>query len=1104
MLGNSSRGLSLINRPGVVAAAALIAALPGLAGGTALAAPGPAATAAAAARVTPATAQDTPLPGAAFFSCYQGNASGGSYTVPANATAVTIVAWGAAGEDVPGASGGKGAAVTATVPVTGGETLTATPGCDGGLVVPFIGQSPSQGWSQGEEGGRVGGAEGDGDGGVGGLGGASSGVTASGSGTPLVVAGGGGGGGGAGEVASSGGNGGSGSQKGDNGGHGTGTHHANGGTGGTASGNGNGSGTIGGNGYGVAGGGGGGGGGGGYQGGTGGAGGQCLDCGGGGGGGGSSFVTSSATSSKITAGGAAEGNGFIVIAPVLAGLPAPSTTIFSCSGGAQQTYVVPAATYSVSAMAMGAQGGDSGSTDGGPGWGDEATAAIAVGPGDTLGVTAGCPGSEPGVVSGGSGGAGIANGGSGGYGPFGSGGGGGGASGVQVVSSLFYSPGARLVAAGGGGAGSGTDSAVGGAGGWNFTSGGAGEQGENGIIGNIGGGAGGSPGGNGSNTGGSGTGSSYAAGGGGGGYPGGNGGTGDTSSGGGGGEGADYFDPATTSNTSSSAGSGSLNGVVVLVAEPFGVPGAPTGTTATAGVNQASVSWEPPALDGDTPVTSYTVTSKPASAGSPLVTTSTSAVLTNLTPGTPYTFTVKATNLAGTGPASAPSSPVVPYRVPAAPVISSATAGNGAATVSFTPATADTRLGNPITGYTVTARPGVNVTTGPGITQNGTGSPITVTGLTNGQLYTVTVDASNAAGTGPQSKGFVVEPDTLPGAPVTVTAANATQPGDTTGTATVSWQPPASNGGSPIISYTAVSSPGGITAVTNSGQSSVPVTGLTIGTSYTFTVYATNAVGSGPSSAASNAVTPTPVGTPSPPQVPGAATLDQSAYVSCLPPATDGSTPIVSYTVTSSPGGITATGSSCPILVTGLTDGTSYTFTVTATNSAGGTSQPSQPTSPITPHPPSGPPPANDNFAHAQVITGTSGSVSGTNVGATLEPGEQNIQDNAGGASVWYKWTVPANGTYDIDTCSANPGVVGNIGLFVGNSVSTANEIPPGPSSGLCPDNPDGSGEAGSTIIANLSAGETVYIKFDGVNENGSNANPPYEGPFTLEWSEQS
>jgi hypothetical protein len=45
--------------------------------------------------------------------------------------------------------------------------------------------------------------------------------------------------------------------------------------------------------------------------------------------------------------------------------------------------------------------------------------------------------------------------------------------------------------------------------------------------------------------------------------------------------------------------------------------------------------------------------------------------------------------------------------------------------------------------------------------------------------------------------------------------------------------------------------------------------------------------------------------------------------------------PITSYTVTSSPEGITATGASSPIVVTGLTTGTSYTFTVTATNSVG-------------------------------------------------------------------------------------------------------------------------------------------------------------------------
>ena len=39
-----------------------------------------------------------------------------------------------------------------------------------------------------------------------------------------------------------------------------------------------------------------------------------------------------------------------------------------------------------------------------------------------------------------------------------------------------------------------------------------------------------------------------------------------------------------------------------------------------------------------------------------------------------------------------------------------------------------------------------------------------------------------------------------------------------------------------------------------------------------------------------------------------------------------------SYTVTSSPGGLTATGASSPIVVAGLTSATAYTFTVTATN----------------------------------------------------------------------------------------------------------------------------------------------------------------------------
>ncbi len=66
---------------------------------------------------------------------------------------------------------------------------------------------------------------------------------------------------------------------------------------------------------------------------------------------------------------------------------------------------------------------------------------------------------------------------------------------------------------------------------------------------------------------------------------------------------------------------------------------------------------------------------------------------------------------------------------------------------------------------------------------------------------------------------------------------------------------PGSTGGSEITSYTVTSDPGGITATGTT--SPITVIGLTNGVTYTFTVTATNAVGTSPASSRSNAVTPT-------------------------------------------------------------------------------------------------------------------------------------------------------------------------------------------------------------------------------------------------------
>lgn len=92
---------------------------------------------------------------------------------------------------------------------------------------------------------------------------------------------------------------------------------------------------------------------------------------------------------------------------------------------------------------------------------------------------------------------------------------------------------------------------------------------------------------------------------------------------------------------------------------------------------------------------------------------------------------------------------------------------------------------------------------------------------------------------------------TTPGAPTGATAVAGN------GLALVSWTAPASTGGASISSYQVTSSPGGFTCST-SGLARCKVTGLSNGTSYTFTVTATNSAGTSPASTDSNAVIPFP------------------------------------------------------------------------------------------------------------------------------------------------------------------------------------------------------------------------------------------------------
>ena len=192
-----------------------------------------------------------------------------------------------------------------------------------------------------------------------------------------------------------------------------------------------------------------------------------------------------------------------------------------------------------------------------------------------------------------------------------------------------------------------------------------------------------------------------------------------------------------------------------------------------------------------------------------------------------------------------------------------------------------------------------------------------------------------------------------------ITAPNApTSPTAVAGNvqATITWVAPASNGGAAITGYTVTSSPVVATPTACKAVNALTCifTGLTNGTSYTFTVAAINSVGTGTSSAATAAVIPSTV--PGAPGTPTVVIGAGSAAVTWTAPSSNGGLSITSYNVYNATSNALVCSYTVPVgtsantcTATGLSPGTSYTFYVKAVNPTGTSAQSASSTAATTP-----------------------------------------------------------------------------------------------------------------------------------------------------------
>jgi Fibronectin type III domain len=365
-------------------------------------------------------------------------------------------------------------------------------------------------------------------------------------------------------------------------------------------------------------------------------------------------------------------------------------------------------------------------------------------------------------------------------------------------------------------------------------------------------------------------------------------------------------------------------------------PSAPVNPRGLAGNATATVSWGA-APDNGSPITSYRLswTGNGSSGSATLPGYAGGKVVTGLSNGVSYVFSVKAKNALGWGPA-VQTAPVTPSsHTPAAPVGVKATVTTDNGSVSLTWTAPDN--GYQIQSYTVT-----EVGTGTQVATNVTGTSTVIPGVVTGTSASFgpvafTVLAVNAANrTSAQSAPSNAVTPYLPPLAPTAIVTGYTQNGNQA-TLSVSCPPVTCLRGS-VSSYTVTPANGAqpvtVTAVLGGAATQVTLTGLTPDTSYTAQVIALDArQTTGPPGSVSLDTWGPPIVNTVTVSAPGAGT---SAAVDVTATVNPGGEPLSSCSVTITVGGGTGSGAcGATIAVNVQMYNTPYTATVTATNNDG-------------------------------------------------------------------------------------------------------------------------------------------------------------------------